>query len=53
MCSFYFLPYVLSFIPQADVFAQSQQVGDMERQCKATKEGTETDRLTKNVQRIF
>ena len=53
LCVLLAFTFVLSFIPQAGVFAQSQQDDDMERQCKATKEGTETDRLTKKMCREY
>jgi len=53
LCALFIYTFVLNFIPQAHVFAQSQQIGNMERQCKATKEGTETDRLTKKMCREY
>ena len=38
---------LISFVNPASVFAQSQQTEDMEKKCKATREGTETDKETK------
>jgi len=41
--------FVFSFIIPPGVFAQSQQNEDMEKKCKATREGTETDQGTKKA----
>jgi hypothetical protein len=38
--------FVLSFVSPASVSAQSRQVDDMDKKCKATREGTETDKET-------
>lgn len=43
------LIFVLSFVVPTGVIAQSQQKEDMEKKCKATNEGTETDQETKKV----
>jgi hypothetical protein len=41
--------FVISFIVPSGVFGQIQQNEDMEKKCKATREGTETDQGTKKV----
>jgi uncharacterized ion transporter superfamily protein YfcC len=41
--------FVISFIVPPGVFAQIQQNEDMEKKCKATREGTETDQETKKA----
>ena len=41
--------FVISFIVPSEVFAQIQQNEDMEKKCKATREGTETDQGTKKA----
>jgi uncharacterized ion transporter superfamily protein YfcC len=41
--------FVISFIIPPGVFAQIQQNEDMEKKCKATREGTETDQETKKA----
>jgi uncharacterized membrane protein len=41
--------FVISFIVPSGVFAQNQQNEDMEKKCKATREGTETDQGTKKA----
>ncbi len=41
--------FVISFIVPPEVFAQIQQNEDMEKKCKATREGTETDQETKKA----
>ena len=41
--------FVISFIVPSGVFGQIQQNEDMEKKCKATREGTETDQGTKKA----
>jgi uncharacterized ion transporter superfamily protein YfcC len=41
--------FVISFIIPPGVFAQIQQNEDMEKKCKSTREGTETDQETKKA----
>ena len=41
--------FVISFIVPPGIFAQVQQNEDMEKKCKATREGTETDKETKKA----
>jgi hypothetical protein len=41
--------FVISFIVPPEVFAQIQKNEDMEKKCKATREGTETDQETKKA----
>jgi uncharacterized ion transporter superfamily protein YfcC len=41
--------FVISFIVPPGIFAQIQQNEDMEKKCKATREGTETDQETKKA----